>query len=106
MATYDVAALTTAINFGATGVEEIIQNVRTIISTITGTVPLDRAFPGIESPLDLPLPTAQAQLSASIFHAIQKHEPRVKVRGISYVQSTDEAMNGKIIPVVSIEVTE
>lgn len=106
MAIYDVTAIQNAISFGAAGTEEIIQNVRTIIGTLTGTVPLDRAFPGIESPLDLPIPAAQAKLSASIFAAIQKYEPRVRVVSINYEQSTDEMMNGKIIPVVTIEVME
>lgn len=104
MAVYVVTELGNTIDFGAIGHAEIVQNVRTIISTVTGTVPLDRAFPGIENPIDLPVPAAQAKLSASVFQAIQKHEPRVKVLSIEYEQTTAEVMNGKIAPVVTIEV--
>lgn len=105
-AIFDVSGTPEAINFGATGYEEIAQNVRMILTTLTGTVPLDRDFPGIESPLDLPIPAAQAKLSAQLYRAIPAHEPRVKVRAIRYEQTVSEAMNGTVIPVVTIEVVE
>ena len=46
-----------------TELAEILQNVQTIISTMKGTIPLDREF-GIDGRvIDLPMHVAQAKLS-------------------------------------------
>ncbi len=79
---------------------EILQNVQTIISTVKGTVPLDRGF-GIDGAVvDLPIQIAQARLSNEIFQAIKKYEPRVQIQEVTF--STD--MSGKLTAKVAITV--
>lgn len=72
--------------------EEILQNVRTIITTLKKTVPLDREF-GINGDLvDLPIATAQAKLTGEIVAAVGRYEPRAKVVSVSYTGSETDGM--------------
>lgn len=102
--TYDVFAISTGnINFApASEAEEILQNVRTIITTPKFSVPLDRGF-GINcSVVDRPIPVAQAQLASDIITAIREYEPRVVVTGITY-EATDD---GNLKPKVQVIINE
>ena len=94
---------TPSINFApVTVVEEVLQNVSTIISTEKYQIPLDRTF-GISADIvDLPMNIAQAKLSNEIFRAIRQYEPRAVVEGISF---TGE-LNGKLYPRVEVSVNE
>lgn len=83
-----------------TEIEEIVQNVRTILSTLQGTVPLDRDF-GISGYIvDDPTPLAQARLTAEIVRVLQRYEPRVKVIKVSY--SGD--MTGRLSPQMEVDI--
>lgn len=91
------------INFGAIGINEILQNVSMIISTTKGSVPLDRNF-GIDSSLlDLPIEVAQNLFSASIMEAVQEYEPRVTIKSVTYKKSH---IDGKLIPKVQVSINE
>lgn len=91
---------------GATGVTEIIQNVKTIMSTVLGTVPLDRAF-GIDGEfVDQPLPVAQARAAAAMVTAVEKWEPRVQVQKITWVDDPAGAADGRLVPNVRIKLRE
>lgn len=102
--TYDVTGAPRAIDFGATGVDEVLQNVAMILTTPIFSVPLDRDFGMDFSLLDNPIPMAQAKLTTQIFQAIRAYEPRTIVREISFLEDTLEAMDGKMIPKVTVEV--
>lgn len=83
-----------------TELEEILQNVQTIISTMKGTIPLDREF-GIDSRvIDLPMHVAQAKLSSEIFQAIKHYEPRVTIEDISFTAT----LEGRLVPKVKVSV--
>lgn len=77
---------------------EILQNLRTIITTTKYSVPLDRDFGVNAEMLDKPMAVAQAQLQSEIIMAIKTYEPRVTVTGISFT-GTDE---GILIPKVQV----
>lgn len=67
-----------------TEIEEIAQNIRTILNTVQGSVPLDREF-GIDSTLiDMPINAAQAKATANIATAINTYEPRARVKNVSF----------------------
>ena len=94
----------TTVNFApATTIEEILQNVRTILSTPVYSVPLDRAFGVNADFVDLPLPVAQARLSANIVQAVQKFEPRVEV---TQVQFGADVISGKLQPIIRLRLKE
>lgn len=81
-------------------VNEIVQNVRTILATTKGTIPLDREF-GIDgSVIDMPTMQAQAYLTNEIFQAIRRYEPRVSIDNITF----DGEISGKLIPKVVITI--
>ena len=101
---FDVLATLTEVVFGATGLTEIMQNVRMILSTPKGSVPLDREF-GIDTVfLDEPEPVAMARAVPEIIEAVEKYEPRVKVTTVEWVERNDgDAMEGKLVPKVRIK---
>lgn len=81
-------------------VNEILQNVRTILATTKGTIPLEREF-GIDgSVIDMPTMQAQAYLTNEIFQAIRRYEPRVSIDNITF----DGEITGKLIPKVVITI--
>lgn len=103
--TYEVTGVRRHIDFGATGVDEILQNVAMILTTPKGSVPLRRDWFIDMGLLDEPMPVAQAKISAEIFAAIRAHEPRARIKGpIRFVQDPDDSMDGRLVPAVSIEV--
>jgi phage baseplate assembly protein W len=65
-------------DFGATGVKEILQNVSFILSTMPYSCPLDRGF-GWEPDIDSPIHLSSATSAARIAQAIYDYEPRVVV---------------------------
>lgn len=95
------------INFAPNSlVAEVVQNVQTILATVKGSVPLDRDF-GIDwSFVDEPIPQAMMLARADIIDAITAYEPRAKVRQITFKTSMQQAMQGKVVPVVVIEIKE
>lgn len=98
--TYDVLAQPAAgIDFApASEVAEILQNLRTIITTTKYSVPLNRDF-GIDADmLDKPMAEAQAQLQSEIIMAIKTYEPRVTVTGITFTGTDD----GVLVPKVQV----
>ncbi|GAV24816.1 hypothetical protein ciss_07490 [Carboxydothermus islandicus] len=84
-------------------VAEILQNVRTIISTPKYSVPLNREFGVAISWLDEPLTVAQARLTAEIITAIEEWEPRVTVTQVSFDGDPQE---GVLRPKVRVRLVE
>ena len=93
-ASIDLAPKTTA--------EEVLQNVRTIITTVKYQIPLDREF-GIDgNVVDLPMPEAEAKLTQEIFQAVRRYEPRAVIESISF--SGDES--GRLVPKLEVSINE
>ncbi|WP_223879867.1 GPW/gp25 family protein [Paenibacillus spiritus] len=86
---------------------EIRQNIRTILSTPLGSVPMQRGVGLDVEVLDQPLAVAQARMASSVLSAIAEQEPRAKVTAVEFIQ-TDEAsaMWGTLRPVVHIQFEE
>lgn len=106
MPEYDVYGEPKPINVAATGLEEILQNVRHILLTLQGTVPLDRSFARTGRALDTPEPKAMSAEIADLFEAIQENEPRVVVTHIEFVQSNTRAMDGTLVPRVRMRIKQ
>lgn len=104
MAIVDVTARLGAVSFApANEYEEILQNVRTILTTTKYSVPLDRGF-GIDANLiDTPIDYAQAKLTAEIIDAIRRYEPRVSVSKVSFAGN---GVDGKLIPTVRVVIND
>ncbi len=100
----EISAFPAAIVIGATGYDEIYQNVRTILATAKGSVPLDRDFGVDQTFLDHPTSMAMAKSLPAIVEAVEKYEPRVAVVSVTWVAS--EAMEGRMIPRVRIRIRD
>jgi len=96
-----IESLPTAVVYGLTGVPEVMQNVRTILTTRRGTLPLDRDFGISFEFLDSPINTTKAKAEQEIFMQLKKYEPRAILRQIIWIV---DAMSGKISPTVNVEV--
>ena len=102
--TYEInGGETPSINFApATIAEEVIQNVRMIISTVKYSVPMDREF-GIDGAVvDRPINIAKAHLSNEIFRAVRRYETRAVIESIEF--NGDES--GKLTPTIKIQISE
>lgn len=64
--------------------EEVMQNVKTILTTPKGTVPMFREFGMDTVLLDAPMPVAQAKYTAKIIETVKKYEPRAAVTKVIY----------------------
>ena len=59
--------------------EEVVQNVRMIITTPKGSVPLDRDFGLDFDVIDRPMPVARALMEVDIVDQVGRYEPRARV---------------------------
>lgn len=84
-------------------VEEVIQNVRIIISTPKGSVPLDRDFGLDNSFLDKPLPIAKARMTQDVVDAVTRYEKRCKVVKVLFDDQA-LAIDGVLRPIVRIRI--
>lgn len=103
---YSVSLLETIDFAPSSTVAEILQNIRTILTTRRGTVPLDRDFGLSWNWLDQPLPLAQMLMKAEIINAIQTYEPRAAVKAVTFAGGTENAMDGILIPTVTVTLAE
>ena len=83
---------------------EILQNVRTILSTRVGTVPLDRNFGLTWKHIDKPYLVAKALMTVEIIDVIQKYEPRARVESVEFDESPKNAMEGLLKPRVIVSI--
>jgi phage baseplate assembly protein W len=79
------------INWSPKPVDEVVQNVRTLLVTAPGTVPLARAMGTPQDVVDLPESIAGARLQADVVKAVRIYEPRVKVASVD-VTATDDGV--------------
>lgn len=95
---YAVTVNPSEINFApASVVEEVYQNVLTIITTMLHTVPLFRSFGLNPEFLDETTEIAKTKIVVEIMEKVERFEPRAFVEEVKF--ETDHA-SGKLKPVV------
>lgn len=100
-----VVSLGSEVNFDLeTEVVEILQNVRTIIGTRKGTVPLDRDFGISWDYVDQPIAVAQMLMRSEIVDAVETYEPRAKVESVTFNGSQEDSLDGVLKPVVTVSI--
>lgn len=92
---------------GAKGLVGLAQEVRTLLATRKGSVPLDRDF-GISWDLvDTPLPVARQLFIAEVATQLHRYVPRVRFKGIDFPNSGATAdMDGIMAAAVTVEIRE
>lgn len=103
MPDFDITGTLESVEFGAIGVPEILQNVKTILATSRYTVPLDREFGVNLDLIDEPMPRAKAKMTAEIIAAIRKYEPRCTVTSVTF---SGDGMDGRLIPKVRVRIND
>lgn len=84
-------------------IEEIIQNLHTILSTPKGSVPMYREF-GIDSfVIDVNVNAAMSLMVNAVYEAIETFEPRAEIVNVTF---KDPKTQGKLIPVVEVKLHE
>ena len=99
--TYDVTAGAGPLTLAPrTELEEILQNIRVIVSTMKGSVPLDRAFGINPDVVDMPILQAKARVTEEIIRAIRTYEPRARINKVGFAGNPD----GRLIPKVNVTI--
>lgn len=89
---------------GAKGLVGLAQEVRTLLTTRKGSVPLDRDF-GVDWALvDAPVVDAAPRLVAEYARRIERYVPRVRVLSITFAPSSEAALEGRLRPVVTLAI--
>jgi uncharacterized protein len=91
------------VDFGATGLAEILQNVRTILMTPKGSQQMDRNFGMDMSYIDRPMNLVINQLISAAMVALSEYESRVQLEDIAF--DTTNSMDGGLIATVKINVS-
>lgn len=92
------------IRVGATGIDGLEQEIRMLLSTRKGSVPLDRNFGLTWDYVDLPMPEAMPYMISEIAGQLEKYVPRIKVRDIVF--KSDDPLEGILQPTVTVEIRE
>ena len=101
--TYELNLSATTWNLAPTSeAEEILQNVKCLLMTAKGTVFNYRAFGVDTSMIDSPINAVKQKFIAEVAAQIQRYEPRAKLKKITW--QTSEALDGKLEPVLTIEI--
>lgn len=84
------------IDWGATGVAEILQNVRTLVATREGEAAWARSFGLSRAQIDKPASHAAARAKAEIVAKLARYEPRAEVTRVRFLSYTAGAMRTAI----------
>ena len=76
--------------------EEVVQNIRTIISTPKYSVPLNRDFGLDETILDSPMNTARAKIISDLILAVRQYEPRANITHAEFIPDHDGKLSLRI----------
>ncbi len=87
---------------GATGDDELMQNVRVIVSTFACSVRFDVPFADVGDYIDSPLPLATARRIAGLAEAIEQYEPRLSVKSIRFKDDPEAAAQGIGYPIITV----
>ena len=86
-------------------VEEIMQNIKVIVTTVMGNVPFDRKF-GIDGKfIDNPI-KRKSKLTICILESIQDFEPRAEVTNIEIIDDVESFGKGKLIPKLEVRIKD
>ena len=96
--------LPAGVQIGARRLAGLAQEIRTVLSTRKGSVPLDRSF-GIDWDIvDLPMPQALPLLVAEVGQALERQVRRIRVRDVIYDNALLDTVDGKLKPRVIVEI--
>ena len=84
------------------GAASALQNIRIILSTRRGSVPMYRQFGLPMRFVDMPAAAARQAMVAEVTEAIQEFEPRASVLGVTC--EAEEGAPWRLVPVVEVDI--
>ena len=87
-------------------VEEIIQNISVLLTTVVGSVPLDRNLGLSATFIDDKAQRAMAKLTIFALQTIQEYEPRVEVTEVDFAPNPGSAADGRFYPRVRVRILD
>lgn len=87
-------------------VEEIIQNISILLTTVVGSVPLDRNLGLSATFIDDRAQRAMAKLMIFALETVQEYEPRVEVTEVDFVPNPNDAAEGRFYPRVRVRILD
>ena len=88
----------------AKGLVGLAQEVRTVMTTRKGSVPLDRDFGVDFTVIDEPVNSVKPIYVGEVAAQIERYVPRVEVLSITFKPSPSEAVDGLLRPVAKVRV--
>jgi phage baseplate assembly protein W len=99
-------SLPAGVTVGAKGLAGLAQEIRTVLATRKGSVPLDRDFGLSWDVVDMPMPKALPYLAAEVGRALERYVPRIRVRDMDFAGETSETVDGRLRVKVTVEIRE
>lgn len=91
----------------ATVIEDVVQNIATILATIKGTIPYMRGFGRNREIEGRPMPVVKNMIVSDVFQQISDYEPRAILGEIRVEENKEsDELNDILITVVLEGVTE
>ena len=97
----------TDVEIGLTGLRQLAQEIRTLLKTRKGSVPLDREFGVSWEIIDKPLPAVRQLVIAEVAWQIERYIPRVKFKSIEFPPVDKlQSIEGLMSLCVTVEIRE
>jgi hypothetical protein len=79
--------------------DDVLEELKNLFSTVTGTYPMNRDF-GIDTDImDCPVPAAETMLSVEYYEKVAEYIPQLEVTDVSFSYDDD----GNVTPYVTLE---
>ncbi|MCD8294688.1 MAG: hypothetical protein LUE27_05570 [Clostridia bacterium] len=96
MVNLDPSKITVAFDYSSPEAQDVARCLMMLYQTPAGTCPLDRDF-GLDcSPVDLPDPAAENEISVEIYEKTETYEPRASISGIAFVAAGDGTLGAEV----------
>lgn len=100
------SSLPSEVVFNARGLAGLAQEIRTLLTTPKGTLPLDRDFGISWEMIDQPIISAMPLYVSEVATQVEKYIPRVRMESVDFRSPQTEAVCGILRPVVTCVIRE
>lgn len=97
----------TKVEIGLTGLRQLAQEIRIVLATRKGSVPLDRDFGVSWDLIDKPIPAAKQMLIAEIAQQLEQDVPRIRFKSIEFFDpGNEQSVDGLMQYAVTVEIRQ
>lgn len=85
---------------------EVVQNIRMILTTVKGTLPLDRNFGLSPRVIDTPIERAKALVVKEIHEQVNRYESRARIVQAGFSGDNATSSDGRLLPWVIVRIAD